>query len=275
MIELPEAQVIAEQLNKTVAKRKICKVTAGFTPHKLVWFYGDRQKYSSLLAGKTISKAFASGGMVEVKAGKSILLFSEGMGIRFHDRNQSRPQRHQLLIDFEDGTAVSAAAQMYGGVGCFPEGGLDNPYYKVAREKPSPFSPAFNKDYFAGMSSSPEVHKLSAKAFLATEQRIPGLGNGVLQDILFNAAIHPKKKVSAFSNHDWEKLFASIKNTLIEMRNGGGRDTETDLYGSRGGYRTILSKNTAGEPCPACGTRIKKESYLGGSIYYCEKCQSL
>lgn|GEM_PF-2077218 len=30
------------------------------------------------------------------------------------------------------------------------------------------------------------------KAFLATEQRIPGLGNGVLQDILWTARIHPK-----------------------------------------------------------------------------------
>jgi formamidopyrimidine-DNA glycosylase len=275
MIELPEAQVIAGQLNKALAKRKISKIIAGFTPHKLAWFYGDRGKYSDLLVGKTIGKAFASGGMVEVQAGKAIILFSEGVGIRFHERNQPRPARHQLLIEFEDGTAVSGSVQMYGGMGCFAEGGLDNPYYKVARDKPSPFSAAFGTAYFSRMIASPEVRKLSAKAFLATEQRIPGLGNGVLQDILFNAAIHPKKKVSAFSENDREKIYASIKTTLVDMKNLGGRDTETDLHGRRGGYRTILSKNTAGEPCPACGTRIKKESYLGGSIYYCEKCQSL
>jgi formamidopyrimidine-DNA glycosylase len=275
MIELPEAQVIAGQLNKALAKRKISRITAGFTPHKLAWFYGDRGKYSDLLAGKTVSKAFASGGMVEVQAGEAIILFSEGVGIRFHERNQPRPARHQLLIEFEDGTAVSGSVQMYGGMGCFAEGGLDNPYYKAAKEKPSPFSAAFGKTYFSRMVSSPEVRKLSAKAFLATEQRIPGLGNGVLQDILFHAAIHPKKKVSAFSDKDREKLFAAVKATLADMKKRGGRDTETDLYGCRGGYRTILSKNTAGKPCLICGTRIKKESYLGGSIYFCEKCQSL
>ena len=55
----------------------------------------------------------------------------------------------------------------------------------------------------------------------------------------------------------------------------GGRDTEKDLYGENGGYHTILSKNTVGKPCPVCGSFIKKESYLGGSIYICESCQRL
>ena len=72
-----------------------------------------------------------------------------------------------------------------------------------------------------------------------------------------------------------EGIFNSIKTTLKEMFDRGGRDTELDLYGRQGGYQTILSKNTVGKPCPACGTAIKKESYLGGSIYYCQACQKL
>jgi formamidopyrimidine-DNA glycosylase len=55
----------------------------------------------------------------------------------------------------------------------------------------------------------------------------------------------------------------------------GGRDTEMDLFGRPGGYKTVLSKMTVNKPCPKCGTPIKKESYLGGSIYYCAKCQVL
>lgn len=35
--------------------------------------------------------------------------------------------------------------------------------------------------------------KLTAKTFLAAEQRIPGLGNGVLQGILFQACIYLKR----------------------------------------------------------------------------------
>ena len=41
--------------------------------------------------------------------------------------------------------------------------------------------------------------KLTAKAFLATEQRIPGLGNGVLQDILWDAGIDPRFDMRSLS----------------------------------------------------------------------------
>jgi formamidopyrimidine-DNA glycosylase len=275
MLELPETNVIAAQLTGSFSNSKIAGVVAAHTPHKLTWYFGDFGKYPDLLIGKTIRNAAACGSMVELYAGDAIVLFSEGVGLRFHDRNTPRPERHQLLIEFSNGTALSATVQMYGGLGCFRQGGLDNACYKAAKEKPSPFSRGFTKAYFARLMDAPEVQKLSAKAFLATEQRIPGLGNGVLQDILFHAGIHPKKKLHAFSAADRENLFGSIKTTLKAMLKGGGRDTEIDLYGNHGGYKTVLSKNTAGKPCPACGTAIKKESYLGGSIYFCSQCQRL
>lgn len=74
---------------------------------------------------------------------------------------------------------------------------------------------------------------------------------------------------------DWEKenLFQSIKSTLLTIVANGGRDTEKDLYGRNGGYKTLLSKNTYKEPCPKCGGTIIKENYMGGSIYYCSTCQ--
>ena len=129
--------------------------------------------------------------------------------------------------------------------------------------------------YFDRLVSAEEVQKLSLKALLATGQRIPGLGNGILQDILFNAKMHQKKKAMALSAKDNEILFNSIKTTISAMAAQGGRDTELDLFGRPGGYKTILSKNTVNKPCPVCGTTIKKETYLGGNVYYCEKCQRL
>lgn len=41
------------------------------------------------------------------------------------------------------------------------------------------------------------------------------------------------------------------------------------------GYKTKLSKNTVDKPCPVCGNIIKKEAYMGGSIYFCPTCQKL
>lgn len=59
----------------------------------------------------------------------------------------------------------------------------------------------------------------------------------------------------------------------MEMTLCGGRDTEKDIYGSSGSYKTKMSKKTLNQPCLHCGDSIVKKNYLGGSIYYCETCQ--
>lgn len=275
MIELPEAAVLAQQLNDTVQGKRITNVIANASPHKFAWFCGDPQNYHEMLTGRKIGRAVTFGGMIEIAAEGYTLEFAEGVGLRFHDVNEKRPQKHQLLIEFEDESALSSTVQMYGGLWCFPDGEFQNPYYLGSKTKPSPLSSEFNANYFNGILNAPGAEKLSAKALLATEQRIPGLGNGVLQDILYNAGIHPKKKVSQLSETDKEKLFQSIKSTLAEMVFQGGRDTENDLFGCPGGYKTKLSKKTTDKPCPVCGMNIVKEAYMGGSIYYCTGCQKL
>jgi len=274
-MELPEAVNMARQISETLRGKRIAGVTAAHTPHKLAWYYGEPGAYSDLLKGRTVGMASPFGSMVEIEAGGARVLFGEGVAARFHHRSDPHPARHQLLIEFDDGSAMSGSIQMYGGLGAFPEGGLENPYYRVAREKPSPLSAAFDKQYFEAMVREVGVQKISLKALLATNQRIPGLGNGVLQDILFNARLHPKRKVNTLSDRNEEALFRSVKTTLSAMTEEGGRDTELDFLGRPGGYRTILSKRTAGRPCPSCGALLKKEAYMGGAVYYCPECQEL
>ena len=59
------------------------------------------------------------------------------------------------------------------------------------------------------------------------------------------------------------------------MSDNNGRDTEKDLFGQPGVYKTKLSKKTLGKPCEICGSVITKSSYLGGSIYFCPECQAI
>jgi len=271
---MPEATVLAKQINEILTGKIIKNVVAAHSPHKFAWYFGDPQKYQDLLAGKVINRAMSFGGQVEITAGNAKILFSDGVNLRYFKQGEKRPEKHQLLLEFEDGSFLVGSVQMYGGLSAFPEGKNDNKYYIVAKEKPSPLSGDFNEAYFRSLFNE-DIAKLSLKAFLATDQRFPGLGNGVLQDILFNAGMHPKKKVSTLSTDDKERLFISIKNTLSKMAAGGGRDTENDLFGNPGNYKTILSKNTAGKPCPVCGMLIQKEAYMGGSIYYCPQCQEI
>lgn len=75
------------------------------------------------------------------------------------------------------------------------------------------------------------------------------------------------------SEEDIKNIFNSIKSVLLDMTEHGGRDTEKDIFGSPGRYKTKLSKNTYKNGCSICGSEITKESYLGGTVYYCPKCQ--
>lgn len=272
MMELPEAAAISKQIVGTVKGKTISSVEPDHTPHKLAWFFGERSMYSRLLVGGEVSGSSQLGGFVEIEVGKARILFSDGVNIRYHE-NGPAPPKHQLLVRFEDGSSLSGSVQMYGGLGVFTEGELDNKYYVAAKERPSPLTDGFDMNHFRAMLDEPGSEKLSMKALLATEQRIPGLGNGVLQDILFRSALNPKRKVGTLARNETDRLFQNIKGTLGMMAEQGGRDTETDIFGRQGGYATILSKKTVDRPCPSCGSKITKEPYMGGAVYYCPACQ--
>lgn len=279
MLELPEAVVIAQQMNETLRGKRIARAVAAQSPHKFAWYTGDPANYNNLLAGRVIGEAIPVAGQVEIElgdaAGEANLLLVISAAMHYHPAGEKPPKKHQLLLEFEDGSAMSVTVQMWGAMFCFPKGekgGFID--YDLAKERPSPLSEAFDRAYFDSLFD-PECGKLSAKEFLATKQRIPGLGNGVLQDILWESRIHPRRKMATLSAEDVTAMYNAVKTVLRQMTEQGGRDTEKDLFGQPGGYKTVLSKNTVGTRCPDCGTMIAKEAYMGGSIYYCEMCQKL
>lgn len=276
MIEAPEAHCLAEQLNLTIKGKKITYVLAGYSPHKFAWFYEGPEGYPLKLLNKIVGETTIYGGLVEISVDDVRLLLGDGTNVSYLSPGDKLPHKHQLLIGFEDQSCLVVSVRMYGGILCFYEGAFDSSfksYYDSAKNKPQVMSDAFDKEYFLGLINEDSAQNKTAKAFLATGQTVPGLGNGVLQDILYTARIHPKTKIMQLSLAQREGLFYCIKNTMNEIYRLGGRNTETDLFGKSGGYIPFLGKNTVGKSCARCGEDIRKESYLGGSIYYCSGCQ--
>ena len=273
MIELPEVYVLAEQINKTIEGKTVKKVIANAVPHGFASFTGDPFRYSELLTGKRITKASPDTGTmdiwdcnVEVICGDMLLSLSTP--VKYFEPGEKLPKSHQLLLEFEDDSCMCCTVQLWGAMLCVPYSD-DLPR---RHQGPTPLTDAFDEAYFDKLWSK-EKPSLSIKALLTTQKRIPGLGNGVLQDILFQAGIHPKRKLRSIGEEEKAKLYHSIKSTLKEMRDCGGRDTEKDLFNRPGGYQTILSPKTLKYPCRRCGSTLIRESYLGGNIYYCPVCQ--
>ena len=274
MLEIPESATVSRQIRETCAGRTIERVTAAHSPHGFAWYCGDPSVYPRLLEGGEITGAQAVAGYVRIDASGVTILLHDGVNARHLAPGAVEPKKHQLLIRFDDGSGIVCTVQMYGGLYAFPQGEMRNPYYDAALAKPHPFSEGFDERHFESIVSN-APGKLSAKGLLATEQRIPGLGNGCLQDILFRAGVNPQSKLSALSDEDIAAIFTSLKTTLREMADSGGRNTERDLFGEYGGYRTLMSSKTVSRPCPDCGKTLERKTYMGGNVYFCPSCQPL
>lgn len=273
MLELPEVVTLSKQAHNTLSGKTVAHVFNATRPHKFTFYNSDPSEYGKLLVGKTILSSAGYGMFVDFCLSDNITMnIGDGVTARYYPPGAAVPAHYQLLIAFEDESFLVFTVAMYGFINVYSGNVIDNKYYKSSRESLSPLSKEYTGKEFEKLFATAKK-TLTAKALLATEQRIPGVGNGVTQDILFNARIHPKQKVLSLSDARKDALFGSLKETLMNMTLQGGRDTQPDLFGNHGGYRTILSSKTWKNGCPRCGSVIVKEAYLGGSVYYCPACQ--
>ena len=275
MIELPEAVVIAGQMNEAIAGKTIVSAMRGNAPHKFAFYTRSAEEYAAILKDRRIGPARGHGGLILIPIEPEYLLAVGGGGerIALHRDKKTVPKKHQLLIHFTDGTYLTVTVQGWGAAMLFHDSEVpDHPW--VGKPGVSPLSDAFTYEYFGGrFGELKENDPSSVKFFVISKPGVWGVGNGCLQDILLRARIHPRRRALDLSEDERRALYAALRNTLGQMVALGGRDGEIDLYGQPGGYQRILSSETAGKPCPECGTPIEKIQYLGGASYFCPKCQ--
>ena len=270
MIEYPEALVLSRQLKQKCINQAILDVEVNAFPHKMAWFNAVPKDYKEILLGREFKDCIAYGSFVELRAEDCHLVFHEGIQLRDVKAVPS-DVKHQLKLVFEDHILL-ASIKMYGGIYCFKDA-FDNVYRDRALSVPGLLDEGFDRAYWRTLIDQ-SSNKLSLKAFLATEQRIPGLGNGLVQDILFKAKLHPKRKLETLYELELEALFIVLKEQTQTIVDLGGWDTELLLDGE-GGYPSIMSSKGFELPCPVCSGQKVKENYLGGSIYFCPQCQKL
>jgi formamidopyrimidine-DNA glycosylase len=276
MIELSEALTIARQMTEELQGKRIESATRGNSPHKFAFYTGPPEKYESILKGKTMGRATEHGSLIlaAVEPDHLIVLGGGGERILYHLSERTLPKKRHLLLHFEDGSYLTVTVQGWGSVQLLHESEVaGHPY--VGKKGVSPLSDEFTFDAFDGLFEGLEADdKRSVKYFVISEPGVLGVGNGYLQDILFRAKIHPKRRVVEMAESERRALYDAIRGTLRQAADLGGRDTERDLYNQRGGYSRILHSKARGKPCSECGALIEKIQYLGGACYFCPSCQT-
>lgn len=275
VLELPEIAVIARQMNETLAGLQITSCVCGTTPHKFAWYNHPVETYPGLLCGLIIQDVKGRGNylITSLDSERALVMGDLGGRIRLFPPGMQVPLKHQLLLGFEDGSSLGVVVIMWGSIQVLPQAEITNLPYIVKR-KITPLEASFTYEYFRQLvAEAGKGPKTSLKYMLVSEPGIAGVGNGCLQDILFNAGLHPRHPVGSLSEVESRALYTALQGTLQQMIDQGGRDNETDLFGNPGGYQRILGSHSVGKPCPRCGGIIEKAAFLGGAIYYCAECQ--
>ena len=275
MFELPEYVTLARQMNGVLPGKTIQRGQLGNSPHKFVWYNRSHDEFEGLTQGKKVGRATSRGRwlFLPLEPGYVLLLGECGGKVLYHPPDARIPAKYHLFLTFEDGSFFTVTTQMWGAMELYEAGEEQNRQY-VVDMRPTPVEPAFTFDYFAALLDElAQGEKRSAKALLTQDQIIPGLGNAIAQDILFNARLNPRHSIADLAPDQKRALYESIIDTVHEVIDKGGRYDEYDLYGQRGGYERIMDKNALGRPCPECGGEVVKIQYLGGSCYLCPHCQ--
>ena len=109
-----------------------------------------------------------------------------------------------------------------------------------------------------------------AKVFLLDKSALDSLGNAYADEVLHAAGIHPKTFVRKLSDVDLKRLHEAIPAVLLAARAEiRKQEPATDEK-----VRDFLKvRNRHKEPCPSCGTAIRKAGVHGHDAFFCPACQ--
>jgi len=114
------------------------------------------------------------------------------------------------------------------------------------------------------------------KSFLMDGRLVVGVGNIYATEALWRARIHPTRSVARIGRARWSALAAAVVEVLTHAIREGGTTLKdfADGAGNAGEFQIELAAyDRQGEPCPRCGTAIRRIVQSGRSTYYCPRCQ--
>jgi formamidopyrimidine-DNA glycosylase len=100
---------------------------------------------------------------------------------------------------------------------------------------------------------------------------IAGIGNAYADEILWEAQLHPKRRVVTLTDEEMSRFY----HALVDVIARGVREVEAGLPAELGTKirRHMKVRGKKGKPCPRCGTPILKTRQGLDDMYLCPKCQ--
>ena len=138
---------------------------------------------------------------------------------------------------------------------------------------PEPLEDGFDAGYLARKVGS---RRAQIKPLLLDQKVVSGIGNIYVDEILYDARIHPRRKANTLSGEEWEALYGAIRENLaagVEHRGTTVRlyRDVLDRPGEHQNYLRVFEKH--GRPCPGCEGEVVREKVGGRPSHFCPACQ--
>lgn len=264
MAELPEIYLIAQQMQAALPG----KTFANFEIIQPKCLNIEPEAFTTALNGASIQNVTYRGKWVFTETDRGWLLLCLGMGgeILLVDRT-TLPEKRRLIFDFSDNTCLAVNFWWFG----YAHYAANLTDHKMtAKLGPN----ALDLDA-AGLRALFGGRRGTLKTILLDQDRIAGIGNFYVHDILFQARLHPLRPIQSLSEAEIDSLAESIHDRLTLSIQKGGFAYELDLHGKKGSFSMddLLIGYKENQPCPVCGTAIQKIKTGSTSGFICPGCQ--
>jgi formamidopyrimidine-DNA glycosylase len=277
-IELPEAKILAEQMNKELGGKHVKSyLLRDCEKLQRMGMINKDTKAFDQLVGREIESVLSRGNVIRVKLGKGMNLIlgpEYGGEVFYHENGKEVTGKFHLKADFDDGTALTVRLTSMGIIQALRDSNLEQSYVfrrDFNMKVPSPIEEAFVFERFSALLDGKD--KALKSVLVGKDSIVVGLSNSAFQDILYRAGLHPKRKASELSEDERLSLYDAIKLVMEERIRLNGKNQVLDLYGNQGSYTPAMGPNMKNQACPTCATPIEKLSIGGGDVYFCSKCQ--
>jgi formamidopyrimidine-DNA glycosylase len=144
---------------------------------------------------------------------------------------------------------------------------------RLASLGPEPLEEEFDTGYLQRTVGS---RRAQIKPLLLDQKVVSGIGNIYVDEILYDARLHPRRKANTLSADEWEALYTAIRSNLaagIEHRGTTVRlyKDVLDRPGEHQNYLRVFEKH--GQPCPGCEGEVVREKVSGRPSHFCPACQ--
>ncbi|WP_454729588.1 bifunctional DNA-formamidopyrimidine glycosylase/DNA-(apurinic or apyrimidinic site) lyase [Cellulosimicrobium protaetiae] len=119
--------------------------------------------------------------------------------------------------------------------------------------------------------------RTGVKRALLDQTVVSGVGNIYADEALWRARLHFARATDTLRRPEAHRLLDAAAEVMTEALAQGGTSFDA-LYVNVNGQSGYFSRSLAvygqeGEPCPRCGTPVRRDEFMNRSSYTCPRCQ--